>query len=69
LSEVFGPLYLVVAPILGALGAFVSGSNTVSNMLFTAPQLEKCYGFGVADGFGFSFAVRRREFWEYCGGE
>ena len=32
--------YLAVAPFIGVLGAFMSGSNTVSNMLFAPLQYE-----------------------------
>lgn len=35
-----GKGYLVVAPFIGILGAFISGSNTVSNILFSALQFE-----------------------------
>ena len=40
LTDFFGPVYPVVAPFIGILGAFVSGSNTVSNMLFVSMQFE-----------------------------
>lgn len=40
LAGFFGVLYPVLAPFIGALGAFVSGSNTVSNMLFAPMQFE-----------------------------
>ena len=40
LTDVFGSAYTVVAPFIGILGALVSGSNTVSNMLFAPMQLE-----------------------------
>jgi lactate permease len=39
-AELFGQAYPVVAPFVGILGAFVSGSNTVSNMLFAPMQFE-----------------------------
>ena len=39
-TDVFGRLYMVIAPFIGVLGAFVSGSNTVSNMLFASIQFE-----------------------------
>jgi lactate permease len=47
LSQAVGPIYLAIAPILGALGAFVSGSNTVSNMLFTPSQLASAINLGL----------------------
>lgn len=40
LSKVGKGLYIVFAPIIGILGAFVSGSNTVSNTLFTNLQYQ-----------------------------
>ena len=40
LSKTFGGIYIVIAPFIGILGTFVSGSNTVSNMLFAPMQFE-----------------------------
>ena len=40
LAHAFGGAYPLVAPIVGALGAFVSGSHTVSNVMFYGLQLE-----------------------------
>jgi lactate permease len=40
LAGFFGPLYPAAAPFIGILGAFMSGSNTVSNMLFASMQAE-----------------------------
>ena len=40
LADVFKSVYIVIAPIIGVLGAFMSGSNTVSNTLFAALQFE-----------------------------
>lgn len=39
-ASIFGQAYPVVSPFIGILGAFVSGSNTVSNMLFAPMQFE-----------------------------
>jgi lactate permease len=39
-TDVFGKFYMVISPFIGVLGAFVSGSNTVSNMLFASIQFE-----------------------------
>lgn len=47
LSQTLGPIYLAISPVLGALGAFVSGSNTVSNMLFTPSQLASAINLGL----------------------
>ncbi len=40
LRSAFGTGYLFVSPYIGVLGAFVSGSNTVSNTLFAALQFD-----------------------------
>jgi len=40
LSKVGQKLYLIFAPLIGILGAFVSGSNTVSDTLFTNLQYQ-----------------------------
>ena len=38
MAELFRSAYILVAPLLGVLGAFMSGSNAVSNTLFTGLQ-------------------------------
>uniref|UniRef100_UPI004048A1AC L-lactate permease n=4 Tax=Aliarcobacter sp. TaxID=2321116 RepID=UPI004048A1AC len=45
-----GDIYPFFAPMVGALGAFIAGSNTVSNMMLSQFQ------FGVADALGISTA-------------
>ncbi len=40
LSKAGAALYMIFSPIIGILGAFVSGSNTVSNLLFTNLQYQ-----------------------------
>ena len=40
MAGMFSTSYLVVSPFIGVLGAFMSGSNTVSNMLFAPLQYE-----------------------------
>ena len=40
LAGTFQHAYVAVAPFIGVLGAFMSGSNTVSNMLFASLQYE-----------------------------
>ena len=40
LAQVFQGAYIIIAPIIGVLGAFMSGSNTVSNTLFASLQFE-----------------------------
>ncbi|HLV76625.1 MAG TPA: L-lactate permease [Marinobacter sp.] len=47
-ADSVGGIYPVLAPTVGALGAFLAGSNTVSNMMFSQFQ------FGVAEGLGLS---------------
>jgi lactate permease len=45
-AEVAGPSWPFLAPLLGALGAFFSGSNTVSNLTFAPVQAA------IADAIG-----------------
>lgn len=40
LADIFQGAYFIVAPLIGVLGAFISGSCTVSNTLFAALQFE-----------------------------
>lgn len=40
LAAIAGQLYVIIAPFIGVLGAFMSGSNTVSNTLFASLQFE-----------------------------
>lgn len=47
LSQVGGVFYVIIAPIIGVLGAFVSGSNTVSNSLFTNLQYQSALNLGL----------------------
>jgi len=47
-ADTVGGIYPLVAPSIGALGAFLAGSNTVSNMMFSQFQ------FGVATNLGLS---------------
>ena len=44
-------LFIVISPFIGVLGSFVSGSNTVSNTLFTNLQFETAAGVGVSTVF------------------
>lgn len=39
-AESFGAVYPIFAPTVGALGAFIAGSNTVSNMMLSQFQFE-----------------------------
>ena len=40
LAGLFQGAYIIIAPLIGVLGAFMSGSNTVSNTLFASLQFE-----------------------------
>jgi lactate permease len=46
-AELTGKIWYLVAPIVGVLGTFVSGSNTVSNIMFGAFQLNTAYEVGL----------------------
>lgn len=50
-ADSVGGIYPLFAPAIGALGAFLAGSNTVSNMMFSQFQ------FGVAQNLGLSTAL------------
>ena len=39
-GSIFRGAYIVIAPLIGVLGSFMSGSNTVSNTLFSSLQFE-----------------------------
>ncbi|MGH2538543.1 MAG: L-lactate permease [Candidatus Promineifilaceae bacterium] len=47
LSQAAGPLFPVVSPFLGALGAVMTGSNTNSNVVFGALQLQTAGALGL----------------------
>ncbi|NLW04910.1 MAG: L-lactate permease [Pseudomonadaceae bacterium] len=51
ISNSVGNIYPLLAPSIGALGAFIAGSNTISNMMFSQFQ------FGVAENLGISSAL------------
>ena len=42
-----GNAYLLIAPAIGAIGAFTSGSNTISNLLFAGIQYEAALRIGL----------------------
>lgn len=48
MAEQVGIVYPLFAPTVGALGAFIAGSNTISNLMFSLFQ------FGVAEQLGLS---------------
>ncbi|MGK7940744.1 MAG: L-lactate permease [Crocosphaera sp.] len=45
-SSIFGDIWTLLAPLMGAIGTFIAGSTTVSNMMFSLFQ------FGVAEQTG-----------------
>lgn len=47
LSRVGQKIYLIFAPLIGILGAFVSGSNTVSDTLFTNLQYQSAINLNL----------------------
>jgi len=47
LAALAGRAYVVVAPLIGVLGAFMSGSNTVANTLFSGLQFETATLLGL----------------------
>lgn len=48
LAALAGQGYVIVAPLIGVLGAFMSGSNTVSNTLFAGLQFETATILGMS---------------------
>jgi lactate permease len=47
-SQLFKGAWPAAAPFLGVLGAFISGSNTVSNILFGGFQYEVAESLGIS---------------------
>ncbi|KZE25978.1 L-lactate permease [Crenobacter luteus] len=50
-AHTFGSIYPLFAPAVGAMGAFIAGSNTVSNMMLAQ------YQFGVAESLGITTSI------------
>lgn len=48
ISSLFGSYFVFVSPFIGVFGAFVAGSNTVSNLLFGAFQAEGAALLGLS---------------------
>lgn len=46
-ADISGKAYVIVSPLIGVLGAFFSGSNTVSNILFAPLQFEAAQLVGL----------------------
>ncbi len=47
-ADTFGSIYPLFAPTVGALGAFIAGSNTVSNMMLSQFQFEVASALSVS---------------------
>ena len=47
LASAFGGIYPLIGPLIGSLGAFVSGSHTVSNVMFYGLQWEAAEFLGL----------------------
>ena len=47
-SSYTGKFYPFFSPIIGMIGSFISGSNTVSNLFFTAFQYETALQLGIS---------------------
>lgn len=47
MASAAGQAWPLFAPIVGALGAFIAGSNTVSNMMFSLFQFSTAQGIGL----------------------
>ncbi|NQY54449.1 MAG: L-lactate permease [Campylobacteraceae bacterium] len=48
IASVAGESYIYVSPLIGMLGTFMSGSNTVSNILFASLQFETAHILGLS---------------------
>ena len=48
LSKTGNSLFIVLSPLIGVLGSFISGSNAVSNLLFTNLQFETAQSLGLS---------------------
>jgi lactate permease len=48
MAALFSGAYFLAAPLIGVLGAFMSGSNTVSNTLFASIQFETASILGIS---------------------
>ncbi|AXM88140.1 L-lactate permease [Anoxybacillus ayderensis G10] len=47
-SHIAGSAWPIVAPLIGALGAFIAGSNTFSNMMFSLFQFSTAESIGLS---------------------
>jgi lactate permease len=49
-SDIAGSFWPFFAPLIGALGAFIAGSNTISNMMFSLFQFSTAQNIGLSAG-------------------
>lgn len=49
ISVLFGSLWPLAAPMVGGIGAFIAGSNTISNMLFSFFQFSMAQKIGATE--------------------
>ena len=49
ISALFGSMWPLVAPMVGGIGAFIAGSNTISNMLFSFFQFSMAQKIGATE--------------------
>ena len=47
-GKLFGQAFPIISPLIGAFGSFISGSNTVSNILFGAFQNQSAISLGIS---------------------
>ena len=47
-ANLFGEAFPLISPTIGALGAFIAGSNTVSNMMFSQFQFEAAMSLNLS---------------------
>ncbi len=47
IAEITGPVFPVLSPFIGLLGTFMTGSNTNSNVMFGALQMETARALGI----------------------
>ena len=47
-AVLFGNVWPLLAPLIGGIGAFVAGSNTISNMMFSLFQFEMASATGAS---------------------
>jgi lactate permease len=48
IADFTGKFYVILAPMIGTLGAFITGSNTVSNLLLAEIQSQTAISIGVS---------------------